>query len=64
MQDDQNGVSGSNVTGGINFETYSIEDALNYQKTSGVDLQNFTDGIANKMKFKISDFGQLCQLIY
>ena len=54
MQDDQNGVSGSNITGGINFETYSIEDALNYQKTSGVDLQNFTDGIANKMKFKVS----------
>ena len=38
----------------IDFENYTIQDALNYQKSSGIGLQAFTDGIANKMKFQVS----------
>ena len=47
----------------IDFETYSVEEALNYQKTSGIDLQTFTDGIANKMKFKVSLLDNLTNIV-
>jgi hypothetical protein len=42
---------GGAVDDNIDFEKYTIQDAINYQKTSGIALQQFTDGIANKMKF-------------
>jgi hypothetical protein len=42
---------GAAIDDNIDFEKYSIQDALNYQKSSGIGLQAFTDGIANKMKF-------------
>jgi hypothetical protein len=46
---------GGAVDDNIDFEKYTIQDAINYQKTSGIALQQFTDGIANKMKFQVSN---------
>ena len=43
--------AGAAIDDSIDFEKYSIQDALTYQKNSGIGLQAFTDGIANKMKF-------------
>lgn len=46
--------AGAAIDDSIDFEKYSIQDALTYQKNSGIGLQAFTDGIANKMKFQVS----------
>ena len=37
-----------------------IQDALNYQKTTGMDTEAFINGVANKMKFGMPDFSPLC----
>lgn len=50
QQDEMTDVGGA-LDDNIDFEKYSIQDAINYQKSSGIALQQFTDGIANKMKF-------------
>ena len=35
------------------IENMSIQDALTYQKTTGMNIEAFINNVANKMKFKV-----------
>lgn len=48
----------------MDISVLTIEEALNYQKQSGMECEAFITGVATKMKFAINDFSQLNQLIY
>lgn len=49
---------------GQDFNTFTIEQALTYQKTNNIDLETFITNIVNKIKFVIGDFSALCKMIY
>jgi len=39
-----------------NFAAYSIDEALEYQKTHNMRLEDFITNVANKIKFQVSAF--------
>ena len=48
----------------LDIPNLNLDQALDFQKTSGMDLESFINNVANKMKFTIGDFNKLCQYIY
>lgn len=48
----------------LDIPNLTLDQALDFQKTSGMDLESFINNVANKMKFTIGDFNKLCQYIY
>lgn len=48
---------------GQNFQNFTIEEALNYQRTNNVNLETFITNIANKIKFEVGDFSNLQKMI-
>mgnify|MGYP006116121085 CR=1 FL=1 len=48
----------------LDIPNLTVDQALEFRKTTGMDLEKFINTVANKMKFKIADFNKLCQYIY
>ena len=50
--------------GELDPTTMTIQEAIGYQQKHNMDIETFTNTIANKMKFQLKDFNVLCSLIF